>query len=113
MKRRPFSRSAFSRRMVSVQSDHGVGGFAGLDEDDGLAGLRKGGGELLEGLRADDATRRVGVLGDELVGLFGGAVVDRNLEAVVGDVEGEILTHHGESDESDVRVGFGHKSHQS
>jgi hypothetical protein len=56
MKRRPFSFSAFSRRMVSVQSalppsmmmspgsksggeavDHGVGRLAGLDEDDGLA----------------------------------------------------------------------------
>jgi hypothetical protein len=28
---------------------------------------------------------------------------------VVGDIEGEVLTHHGESDESDVRVRFGHK----
>jgi hypothetical protein len=75
MKRRPFSRSAFSRRMVSVQSalppsmmmspgskrggeavDHGVGGLAGLDQDDGLAGLGQGGGEFLEGLGANDAT---------------------------------------------------------
>jgi hypothetical protein len=88
--------------------DHGVGRLAGLNEDDGLARLRQRGGEFLEGLGGDEAARGVGVLGDELVGLFGGAVVDRNPEAVVGDVEGEILTHHGEADESDVRVRFGH-----
>jgi hypothetical protein len=27
---------------------------------------------------------------------------------VVGDVEGEVLTHDGEADESDVGAGFGH-----
>jgi hypothetical protein len=93
--------------------DDRVGRLAGLDEDDGLAGPGQGGGEFLECLGADEAAGGVRVLGDELVGLLGGAVVDRNLEAVVGDVEGEILTHHGEADESDIRMGFGHKSHQS
>jgi hypothetical protein len=28
---------------------------------------------------------------------------------VVGNIESEVLTHHGESDESDVRVRFDHK----
>jgi hypothetical protein len=31
------------------------------------------------------------------------------LEAVVGDVESEVLTHHGEADESDVGMRFGHR----
>jgi hypothetical protein len=30
------------------------------------------------------------------------------LEAVIGDVEREILTHDGEADESDVGVRFSH-----
>jgi hypothetical protein len=90
-----------------------VGGFAGLHEDDGLAGLREGGGEFLEGLGANDSAGSVGVFCDKLLGLFDGAIVDRDLEAVIGDVEGEILTHDGESNESDVRVRFGHKSFYS
>ncbi len=88
--------------------DHGVGGLAGLDEDDGLAGLGEGRSELLERLGADNAAGGGGVFGDELVGLLDRAVIDRDLEAVVGDVEGEVLTHHGEADESDVGVRLGH-----
>ena len=44
----------------------------------------------------------------EFLGLLDRPVVDGNLEAVVGDVEGEVLTHHGEPDESDVGMSFGH-----
>jgi hypothetical protein len=89
--------------------DDCVGRFAGLHEDHHLAGLGQGLDEFLERLGADEAAGRVGVFGDKLVGFFDRAVVDRDLKAVVGDVEGEVLTHHGEADESDVRVGFRHK----
>ncbi len=88
--------------------DHGVGGLAGLDEDDDLAGKADGLDEFLEGLAADEAAGGGGVFGDELLGLFDGAVVDRDFKAVVGDVEGEVLTHDGEADESDVGVCFWH-----
>jgi hypothetical protein len=48
------------------------------------------------------------VLGDELVGLLGGPVEHRDLEAVVGDVEGEVLAHDCEADEPDVGKWFSH-----
>ena len=89
--------------------DDRVGGLTGLDEDDHLAGLREGGDELLERLGPDETAGGGGIFGDELFGFFDRAVVNRDLEAVVGDVEGEVLTHHGEADESDVGVSFGHK----
>ena len=89
--------------------DDGIGGFAGLDEDDHLARLREGLDELREGLGADEAAGRGGIFRDKLLRLFDRAVENRDLEAVVGDVEGEVLTHHGEADESDVGVRFGHK----
>ena len=69
--------------------------------------------EFLQRLGADDAAGRVGILRDELVRLFRRAVVNRNLEAVVGDVEREVLTHHGEADESDIGMRFCHnETHQ-
>src|SRR5258708_37403594 len=44
----------------------------------------------------------------KLVRFLRGAVVNLNLEAVVGDVESEVLTHDGKADESDIRLGFRH-----
>ena len=53
--------------------DHGVGGLAGLDEDDDLAGAGEGGDELLQRLRADEAAGGVRVFGDDLDGFMAGA----------------------------------------
>ena len=82
--------------------DDGVGGAAGLDEDDGLAGLLQGGREVLHGGAAGQLARGLRVFLHELVGLGGRAVVDRDREAVVGDVEGEVLAHDGQTDETNV-----------
>ncbi len=82
--------------------DHGVGGLPGLDEDDDFAGTLDGLHELLEGPGSDQSTGRVGVFRDELIGLGGGAVVDRDPEAVIGDVEGKVLTHDRKAHESDI-----------
>jgi len=75
-----------------------------------LRGFAREATNSLSVFRADEAARGGRVFGDELFGLLDRAVENRDLKAVVGDVEREILTHHGETDESDVRVRFGHRS---
>ena len=40
----------------------------------------------------------------ERLGARGRPVVDRDPEAVVGDVEGEVLAHHAEPDQADLRL---------
>ena len=96
----------FEQRNEAV--DHGVGGFSGLHENDHLARLREGGDEFWERLGPDQTARGGGVFSDKLLGFLDRAVVHRNPEAVVGDIEGKVLTHHGKADESDVRVCFSH-----
>jgi len=93
--------------------DHGVGGPAGLHEDDELARAFDRSNEVLEAQRGVQSARRGGVLLDELLGLRRRAVVDRDAEAVIGDVEREVLTHHREADETDVgsRGVHGRSSH--
>ena len=81
---------------------HRIDGRAGLDQDDELARLLDGGDELLERLAADQPAGRV-FAGDEFLHRLGGAVVDRDLEAVVGDVEGEVFAHDGQADQTDIR----------
>ncbi len=88
--------------------DDRVGGFAGLDEDDDFARALDRGDEVLEGQCGVESAGRVGVLFDEVLGFRGRAVEDGNAEAVVGDVEGEVLSHHGEADETDVGLVFAH-----
>ena len=77
--------------------DHGVDGGAGLDEDDEFAGFLDGGDEVLDGFAADEAAGGI-FAGDEFLHHFGGAVVDGDLVAVVGDVEGEVFAHDGQAD---------------
>jgi hypothetical protein len=48
------------------------------------------------------------MLFNELLGLRSGPVVYGNTEAVVGDVQREVLAHHGEADETDVGKFFAH-----
>ena len=50
-----------------------------------------------------------GIVRDKLVGLLRRAVEDRDLEAVVGDVEGEVLAHDREANEPDVGKWFSHR----
>ena len=92
--------------------DHRVGGLTGLHEDDNLTGQSDGLDEFFEGLGPDYPTGGVRVFGNELIGLLDRAVVNRDLKAVIGDVKSEILTHHGEADESDVGVRFGHNERE-
>ena len=82
--------------------DHRVGRAAGLDEDDRFAGLLEGGREVLDGGAAGELARGLRVFLHELVGLGGRTVIHRDREAVVGDVEGEVLTHDGQTDETNV-----------
>ena len=83
--------------------DHRVGGLAGLHHDHRAARALEAGGEFLQRGMADEAAGSVRVFRHELLHGGGGAVVNRDAEAVVGDVEGEVLAHDREADESDVR----------
>src|SRR4051794_29861876 len=58
-----------------------VGVFGRLHQDDNLARLRERTDEFLEGFGAEKTAGRVRVFGDELLGFFRGAVVNRNPEA--------------------------------
>ena len=83
--------------------------FSSLHENDHLARLREGSDEFGERLGPDKTAGGGRVFSDELLGFLDRAVVHGDPEAVVGDIEGKVLTHHGKADESDVRVCFGHK----
>ena len=127
MKRKPFSRRAFSRRMVSVQralppsmmmspgsktaARPSITASVGLPAWTRMMALRGLASDAANSSRVLAPTRPPGVLGFSATNLSvfsDGAVVNRDLEAVVGDVEREVLTHHGEADESDVGVRLGH-----
>ena len=83
--------------------DRRVDGLAGLHHQHHDARPPKLRGELRERSRADDirSGRRAC---QERVGLLGGAVVDGDAVAVVVHVEDEVLAHHREPDEADVRL---------
>ena len=61
--------------------------------------------QFLDGVGADDL-RALGLVGEEIVHLGDGAVVDRHGEAVVVHVQNQVLAHHGQADQADVRLGF-------
>ena len=88
--------------------DHGIGRPAGLDEDDDFARALDRGDEVFECQRGMESAGRVGVFFDEFLGLCRRAVVDGNTETMVGDVQREVLSHHGEADETDVGEFFAH-----
>jgi hypothetical protein len=87
-----------------------VRGLAGLHEDDHLARLGDRPDEFLKRLCPHESAGGRRVFRHKPVGFLCRAVVNRNLETVVGDVEGEVLTHHRETDESDVGICFGHRT---
>jgi hypothetical protein len=119
---RPFARTSFSRRIVSVNSAlppstmmspssnasvscSMTASVPGLDHDDRGAGTLQRGGELLDRGGGDEA--RLGVLLDEVGGLLGGAVVHRDRVALAaGEVAGEVGPHHREPHHPDVRRGL-------
>ena len=87
--------------------DDGVGGAAGLDHDDRGAGLLQRRRELLVGGRRDEL--RLGVLGEQRLGLRVAAVVHRHRVAfTAGEVAGQIRAHHRQSDDTDVRCRLRH-----
>ena len=104
---RPEGVAAVDDNVVLVEQrheaiDHRISSATGLDQDDDLARGRERLDETLKGFAADEATRSVGIGFDESVVFGRGAVEDRDLKTVIGDVESEVLTHYGEADESDV-----------
>ncbi|KAL6144054.1 hypothetical protein ACLB2K_054749 [Fragaria x ananassa] len=80
-----------------------VDGSVGLDEDDDGLGALEREDEVFGGVLAGE--REVALGGsamDGLVDLGGGAVVDGDGEAFLGDVEGEILAHDDKAGEADA-----------
>ena len=80
---------------------HGIDGGAGLYQDDDLAGFLDRRDQVLERFAAHQPARRI-FAGDEFLHDVGGAVIDRDLVAVIGNIEGEVLAHDGQADEADV-----------
>ncbi|KAL6227562.1 hypothetical protein ACLB2K_001519 [Fragaria x ananassa] len=77
----------------------GLDGSANLDEDDDGSRALEREDEVFRGVLAGE--REVALSGgavDDLVDLGGGAVVDGNGGAFLGDVEGEVLAHDGKAD---------------
>ena len=74
--------------------DDGVGRLARLHENNHFARLSQGGDELRERLGADHPTGRGRILGNEFIGFFYGPIKDRDLKAVICDIERQVLAHN-------------------
>jgi hypothetical protein len=83
-------------------ADDGVDGRAGLDEEDDLARGLEGGHEGLDRLVAGQLVGEVFLFSslDGVDGLCVGTVVDGYGEAVVRDVESEVLAHDGQANKT-------------
>jgi hypothetical protein len=87
--------------------DHRIDGRAGLHHGHDGARPFDGGHQLLDRPGADDRAF-IAVLGHEPLGLAGRAVVHGHGDAVVGDVAGQVGTHHGQARQPEVRS-VGHR----
>lgn len=90
--------------VVGEGGDGLVNGSAGLDEDNDGSGALDGEDEVAGAVLAEEGEIAL-VVGpiDGLVDLGGGAVVDGDGEAFLSDVEGEVLSHHGEAGQAYAR----------
>jgi hypothetical protein len=91
---------AFLHRIGELVDD-GVGRIARLDHDDHPARLLKGGKEFGDRLAAHEVAFRTMLL-QQRIGLGDGPVVQRHGVPVVGEVAGEVGTHHGQSGDPDL-----------
>ena len=82
--------------------DDGVGRVAGLDHDDHPPRLLQRVQEFLDGLRPHELAL-VAVLLEQRVGLGDRPVVQRHGVAVMGEIAGEVRTHHGQAGDADLR----------
>src|SRR6185503_12331782 len=87
--------------------DDGVHRRPRLHQDENLARLLERGDEVRQRRSSYEAARRIPMAGHELLHDRGRSVVDGHAVAVVGHVQREVLTHHGESDQSDISAGAG------
>jgi len=88
--------------------DEFVHRLAGLDEHHHSARQLELGNHLSDGMCAEHF-RALGLVREEVIHFFRGAVVGDDGEAVVVHVENEILAHDGQTDESDVALRLFHK----
>jgi len=87
--------------LVKEELNEVVDGLAGHDEHHHTAGLLELGAELLDGVSTNDRLA-LGLVLEEAVNLGDSAVESNNIEAVVGSVEDQVLTHDGQTDETEV-----------
>ena len=86
--------------------DDGVGRVAGLDHDQHPARLLQRGEEFRDRLAAHEVALGA-VLLEQRVGLGDRPVVQRDGVAVVGEVAGDVRTHHGQAGDPDLRGASG------
>ena len=87
--------------LVQEELNEVVDGLAGHDEHHHTAGLLELGAELLDGVSTNDRLA-LGLVLEEAVDLGDGAVESDTVETVVGGVEDQVLTHDGQTDETEV-----------
>lgn len=87
--------------LVQEELNEVVDGLAGHDEHHHTAGLLELGAELLDGVSTNDRLA-LGLVLKEAVDLGDSAVEGNNSEAVVSSVEDQVLTHDGQTDETEV-----------
>lgn len=87
--------------LVQEELDEVVNGLAGHDKHHHATGLLELLAELLDGVSADNRLA-LGLVLEETVDLGDGTVEGNNSEAVVSGVEDQVLTHDGQTDETEV-----------
>ena len=84
--------------------DHGVHRRPGLDQHHDPAGPFETTHEFVQAPATHETAWGVGVPGDELLHHRYVAVERGHAEPVIGHVQGQVATHHGQSDHSDVSL---------
>jgi hypothetical protein len=75
--------------------------LAGLDHHHDLSGLLQLAAELFNGVSTNDRFT-LGTISKELVDLGGSTVVSAHGKSVIGHVQDQVLTHNGETDQTDI-----------
>lgn len=91
----------FNSALGEEELDEVVDGLAGHDEHHHDSGLTELLDKLFDGVGALDGLA-LGLVLEEAVNLGDGTVEGNTLEAVVGGVEDQVLTHDGQTDEAEL-----------
>ena len=81
----------------------GIDGRTSLHQEDDLPRCLDRGYQVSQDLTPDQSPRRVGMLCDKRAHDLRGAVEHRDLEPMIGHIEGQVLSHDGQTNHPNVR----------